>query len=80
GKLDISVEVTEDALIAAGLTSHKRDGIRILNKGTLTSAVKLSVTGASAAAVEAVAAAGGTLTTAPVLEPHGKSVRKTAQA
>ena len=78
GKLDISVELTEDMLVAAGLTSHKRDGIRILGKGTITSKVMLNVTGASASAVEAVAAAGGTLTTAPVLEPFGKSVRKVA--
>jgi len=76
GKLDIAIDITEDALIAAGLTNHKRDGIRILNKGELTAAVKLHVTGASAAAIEAVAAAGGTLTTEPVLEPFGKSVRK----
>jgi large subunit ribosomal protein L15 len=76
GKLDITVEITEDMLIEAGLTGHKRDGIRVLNKGEIKSAVKLSVTGASAAAIEAVAAAGGTLTVAPVLEPHGKSVRK----
>ena len=76
GKLDLTAEITEDMLVAAGLTGHKRDGIRILNKGEITSAVNLSVTGASAAAVEAVQAAGGTLTLAPVLEPHGKSVRK----
>ena len=76
GKLDISVELTEEILVTAGLTSHLRDGIRILGKGTITSAVKLNVTGASASAIEAVAAAGGTLTVAPVLEPFGKSVRK----
>ena len=78
GKLDISADITEDLLIAAGLTNHKRDGIRVLNKGEITAAVKLVVTGASAAAIEAVAAAGGSLTTAPVLEPFGKSVRKAA--
>ena len=78
GKLDITAEITEDILIAAGLTGHKRDGIRILGKGTITSKVMLNVTGASASAIEAVAAAGGTLTVAPVLEPHGRSVRKTA--
>ena len=78
GKLDISAEITEDILIAAGLTNHKRDGIRILGKGTITSKVMLNVTGASASAIEAVAATGGTLTVAPVLEPHGRSVRKTA--
>ncbi|OHC50828.1 MAG: 50S ribosomal protein L15 [Rhodobacteraceae bacterium GWF1_65_7] len=62
GKLDISAEITEDMLVVAGLTNHKRDGIRILNKGEITSKVTLKVTGASAAAVEAVAKAGGALT------------------
>ena len=76
GKLDAKAEITEDVLIAAGLTSHKRDGIRVLNKGAITTKVTLVVTGASAAAVEAVVAAGGSLTVAPALEPHGKSKRK----
>lgn len=62
GKLDISAEITEDALVAAGLTARKRDGIRVLAKGEITSKINLKVTGASAAAVEAVAKAGGTLT------------------
>lgn len=62
GKLDIKSEITEDALVAAGLTSHKRDGIRILNKGEIKSAIKLVVAGASAAAVEAITAAGGSIT------------------
>lgn len=62
GKLDIKAEINEDTLVAAGLTTNKRDGIRILNKGEITSAVTLVVTGASAAAVEAVKAAGGSLT------------------
>ncbi|TKD15864.1 50S ribosomal protein L15 [Rhodobacter capsulatus] len=64
GKLDASVAITEDALVAAGLTSRKRDGIRILAKGEITTKVTLIVTGASAAAVDAVAKAGGTLTVA----------------
>ena len=62
GKLDISADITEDMLVAAGLTNTKRDGIRVLNKGVITSKVMLVVSGASAAAVEAVAAAGGSLT------------------
>jgi large subunit ribosomal protein L15 len=66
GKLDAKAEITEDALVAAGLTSNKRDGIRILNKGEIKSKVTLVVTGASAAAIEAVAAAGGSLTVAAV--------------
>ena len=64
GKLDAKSEITEDALVAAGLTSNKRDGIRVLAKGEIKTAVTLKVTGASASAIEAVKAAGGTLTVA----------------
>jgi large subunit ribosomal protein L15 len=62
GKLDAANEITEDALVAAGLTSNKRDGIRVLAKGEITSKVMLKVTGASAAAVAAVEKAGGSVT------------------
>ncbi len=62
GKLDAKAEITEDTLVAAGLTTNKRDGIRILAKGEIKTAVKLNVTGASASAVEAVKKAGGSIT------------------
>lgn len=64
GKLDASATITDDTLVAAGLTARKRDGIRVLAKGEITTKVTLVVTGASAAAVEAVAKAGGSLTVA----------------
>ncbi|MGQ0612017.1 MAG: 50S ribosomal protein L15 [Paracoccaceae bacterium] len=64
GKLDASKEITEDALVAAGLTSNKRDGIRVLAKGEIKTKVNLSVTGASAPAIAAIEAAGGTITVA----------------
>ena len=66
GKLYASAEINEDVLVAAGLTKSKHDGIRILAKGAITSKVTLVVTGASASAIEAVQAAGGTLTVAAV--------------
>lgn len=62
GKLDAKVEITEDALVAAGLTSTKLDGIRILAKGAVKTALKLAVTGASASAIAAIEAAGGSIT------------------
>ena len=68
GKLDIKADITEDVLVAAGLTKGKHDGIRVLNKGEIKSAVKLVVTGASASAIEAVKAAGGSLTVAAAAE------------
>lgn len=62
GVVDAAKEITEDALVAAGLTKSKHDGIRKLAKGAITSKVTLVVTGASASAIEAVKAAGGSLT------------------
>ncbi len=64
GKLDVKGEIDEDALIAAGVTRRKRDGIRVLAKGDISAKLKLTVTGASKAAVEAVEKAGGSLTLA----------------
>ena len=64
GKIDASGAITEDTLIASGLVRRKLDGIRVLAKGDVTSALTLDVTGASAAAIDAVAKAGGTLTVA----------------
>lgn len=62
GKLDAKAEITEDVLIAAGVVRRKLDGVRILAKGDITGKLSISVTGASQAAVDAVAKAGGALT------------------
>ena len=64
GKIDAKAEITEDALVASGLVRRKLDGIRVLAKGEIKSAVTLNVTGASKAAIEAVENAGGKLTVA----------------
>ena len=61
-KLDARKEITEDTLLEAGVIRRKLDGVRILGKGEITSKVKLSVTGASKSAIEAVEKAGGSLT------------------
>ena len=66
GKIDASAEINEDVLVASGLVRRKLDGIRVLAKGEATRALQISVTGASKAAVEAVAKAGGALKTAAV--------------
>ncbi len=62
-KLDAG-NITEDTLVESGLVRRKLDGIRVLAKGELTAKAKITVTGASKSAVEAVEKAGGTLTTA----------------
>ena len=64
GKLDAKAEITEDKLVESGLVRRKRDGVRVLAKGELKSKIKLNVTGASKAAIDAVAKAGGSITIA----------------
>ena len=62
GKIDAKNDVTEDALIASGLVRRRKDGIRVLAKGDITSKINLSVHGASKGAVEAIEKAGGSVT------------------
>lgn len=69
GKLDLSAEITEDALVAAGVVRRKLDGVRVLAKGEITAALRLSVTGASASAIAALEKAGGALTVTGATEP-----------
>jgi large subunit ribosomal protein L15 len=64
GKLDAKGEITEDVLLETGIIRRKLDGVRVLAKGDVTAKLKLSVTGASKSAIEAVEKAGGSLTVA----------------
>ena len=64
GKLPADAPITEETLAAAGLVRlGKLAGVRLLATGTIGRAVTITVSGASAAAIEAVQAAGGTVTT-----------------
>lgn len=63
-------DVDEAALLQAGVVRRLRDGIRLLAKGELTTALNLTISGASKAAVEAVEKAGGRVALpAPKAEP-----------
>ena len=64
GKLDIKKPVDAAALVEAGVISKAKDGVRVLAKGELKAKVDLHVAGASKAAAELVAKAGGSLTVA----------------
>ena len=63
GKLDASQPITEATLISAGLADRALAGVRLLANGTLTRAITITVSGASATARAAVEQAGGTITT-----------------
>ena len=61
-KIDAKKDITEDVLVESGLVRRKKDGIRVLAKGEFSAKAKISVTGASKSAIEAVEKAGGSLT------------------
>ncbi len=77
GRLDAKAEVTEDALLGAGLIRRKLDGVRVLAKGELTTALTLTVAGASKTAIEAIEKAGGKIT---VTRPAKEAAAETAAA
>ncbi len=60
-KLDIKGEIKGDALVAAGVIRRVKDGVRILGTGEIKSRLNLVVWSASAGAVKAIEAAGGTV-------------------
>ena len=73
GKIDASAPITEDVLLASGVVRRKKDGVRILATGELTTKVDLHVTGASKPALAAIEKAGGSVTFPVVKEkPAGK--------
>ena len=72
GKLDAKNPVTLDALIGAGLVRRTRDGVRLLGHGEIKTKLAFEVTGASANAIKAVEAAGGSVTVTPLPRPKGK--------
>lgn len=62
GKLDAKATVTIEALVAAGVCSKRRDGVKLLGMGDLKAKVSFEVFAASASAVAAIEKAGGKVT------------------
>lgn len=61
GKIAEGATLDEAALVASGLVTHVRDGVRLLGKGKLAAKLALTVSGFSAGAKAAVEAAGGSV-------------------
>lgn len=73
GRLPADQPITAELLEAAGLARlNKVDGVRLLATGTVTRAITITVSGASAAAVAAVEAAGGSVTLLRPAEPPAR--------
>lgn len=62
GRLDGKKPITVEALREAGLIRRAKDGVRLLGHGEITGKLAFEVTGASASAIKAVEAKGGTVT------------------
>jgi large subunit ribosomal protein L15 len=82
-KIDTKKEVSEDALIEAGVIRRKLDGIKLIGSGTLKDKVELNISKATKGALEAVEKAGGKITiidksVAPVKKRGEKKAEKKA--
>ncbi len=62
GKLDPKAAVTIEALVAAGVCSKPRDGVKLLGVGELKAKLTVEVFAASKSAVAAIEKAGGSVT------------------
>ncbi len=62
GKIDPANPVTIQSLVASGVCSKPRDGVKILGVGALTAKLAFEVAAASKSAVAAIESAGGTIT------------------
>ena len=61
GKLDVSGEIKGDALVAAGVIRRVKDGVRLLGTGEIKAKLDLTVWSATAGAIKAIEAAGGSV-------------------
>jgi large subunit ribosomal protein L15 len=79
GKLDASKPVTVEALVASGVISRARDGVRILGGGELKTKLAFEVHGASAPAAAAIEKLGGSVKKLAV-EKKKEPAKKTGEA
>ena len=71
GKFGEGAAVTVETLVAAGVVSKPRDGVKILGVGELTAKLSFEVYGASKSALEAIERAGGSV---KLLAPAAEAV------
>jgi large subunit ribosomal protein L15 len=76
GKLATDGVIDHAALQEAGLARGGKDGVRLLGKGAITSALSFRVAGASAGARQAVEAAGGSVEVIEVVSASEKAAAK----
>jgi len=83
GQLDGKKPITIEALKQAGLIKSARDGVRLLGHGELKAKLAFEITGASASAIKAVEAAGGTVSLKSITgreKPPGDAIKAKKRA
>ena len=83
GRLDGKKPITIEALKEAGLIRRAKDGVRLLGQGEIKGKLAFEVTGASASAIKAVEAKGGTVTLKSITgreAPPGDKVKSERRA
>ena len=80
GKVDAKAPIDGKALLAAGVVRRLLDGVRLLGKGELTTAVTIEVAGASKGAIAAVEKAGGKVAVTGVAKPEAGKAKAKAKA
>ena len=80
GKLSAEGTIDHAALQAAGIARGGKDGVRLLGKGAISTALTFRVAGASAGARAAVEAAGGTVEVIEVVPAAEKAAAKKGSA
>ena len=61
GKIDAGKPVTNESLVAAGVFSKARDGVKILGQGAISAKLSFEVAAASKSAIAAIEGAGGSV-------------------
>jgi large subunit ribosomal protein L15 len=74
GRLNAESTVDAGALVNSGIVRRVRDGVRLLGKGELRTAITIEVAGASKAAIAAVEKAGGKVVRIP-----GRAMKEQAE-
>ena len=70
GKLAAGTTISIATLVAVGLCSKPRDGVKLLGQGEITAALTFEVAAASKSAVAAIEKAGGTVTLLKAAAPE----------
>ena len=73
GKLTAGATVTNETLVAAGVISKPRDGVKILGQGELTASLTFEVFGASKSALAAIERVGGSVKVLAPAAPEPKA-------